>query len=123
MTSRFRGSTVAGAWVARAHCGTGCATAPYEAGLRSRRRPEASGGHEASARRTTTAVLVAPPGRDGVLPHDQRVLAVVGVVAAPDAPRLEAEPLVQRDRGRIRDAHLEGVAAARVVDGQGEQAL
>ena len=54
-------------------------------------------------------------------PHDQRVLAVVGVVAAADALRLEAEPLVQADRADVRDADLEGVAAVGVVLRQVEE--
>ena len=41
-----------------------------------------------------------------VAPHDQRVLAVVGVVAAPDAAALEAEPLVQPDGVEVGHAHL-----------------
>ena len=56
-------------------------------------------------------------------PHDQRVLAVVGVVAAAHAAALEAEALVQVDRARVRDAHLERVAAAAVVLRQLEQRL
>ena len=57
----------------------------------------------------------------GSLPHDQRVLAVVRVVAAPDAASLEAEPLVERDRAVVRDAHLERVAAPAVARGELEQ--
>src|SRR5262249_43984285 len=58
-----------------------------------------------------------------VAPHDERVLAVVCVVAAPDAARLEAELLVEVDRVVVRDAHLEGVAAALVATGLLEEAL
>src|SRR5438105_1334124 len=58
---------------------------------------------------------------DRVLPHDQGVLAVVCVVAAPDPAALEAESLVERDRVRVRDAHLEGVAPPSVVGGQLEE--
>ena len=43
------------------------------------------------------------------------VLAVVGVVAAPDAARAEAERLVELDRAGVRDAHLERVAAPPVA--------
>jgi hypothetical protein len=41
-----------------------------------------------------------------VAPHDQRILAVVGVVAAPDAAALEAEPLVEPDGVVIGHTHL-----------------
>src|SRR5262249_55483720 len=54
-------------------------------------------------------LLVVPVGRAGryrVLPHDQRVLAVVRVVAAPDAARPEPGTLVEPDRVLVRDAHL-----------------
>src|SRR4051812_13363260 len=60
---------------------------------------------------------------DGVLPHDQRVLAVVRVVAAPEAARAEAEALVEGDRLVVRDAHLERVAAAGVVGREVEEPL
>ena len=50
-----------------------------------------------------------------IAPHDQRVLAIVGVVAAADASRFEAELLVELDRALVRDAHLECVAAPLVV--------
>ena len=56
-------------------------------------------------------------------PHDQRVFAVVRVVAPADPARLEAELLVEADRGLVRDAHLERVAAACVARGDLEQAL
>src|SRR5918992_1606346 len=58
---------------------------------------------------------------DGVLPHDEGVFAIVRVVTAPDAARLETEPLVERDRARVRHAHLEGVATPRVARRQLEQ--
>src|SRR5687768_9257972 len=58
---------------------------------------------------------------DRVLPHDQSVLAVVGVVAAPDARRLEAEALVERDGAPVRDAHLERVPAPRIALGEAEE--
>ena len=61
--------------------------------------------------------------RDRVAPHDQRVLAVVRVVAAPDAAGDEAEPLVEPDRALVRDAHLERVAAALVRRGHLEEPL
>ena len=51
------------------------------------------------------------PASGRVSPHDQGVLAVVRVVAAADAARLEAEPLVECDRARVRDAHLQRVPA------------
>src|SRR4029077_11160175 len=60
---------------------------------------------------------------DRVLPHDQGVFAVVGVVAASDAARLEAEPAVQRDGPNVRDPHLEGVTAAASPGGQLEEPL
>src|SRR5438067_1626283 len=60
---------------------------------------------------------------DRVLPHDQRVLTVVGVVAAPDAAGLEAQPLVQGDGTDIRDPHLEGVAASTPAGGYLEEPL
>ena len=47
-----------------------------------------------------------------VAPHDQRVFAVVGVVAAPNAAGDETELLVQRDRVEVRDPDLERVATA-----------
>ncbi len=56
-----------------------------------------------------------------VAPHDQRVFAVVGVVAAPQPACLEAELLVEVDRLLVRDAHLERVAAALVVARQLEE--
>ena len=66
----------------------------------------------------------APPARrDRVLPHDQRVLAVVRVVAAPDPARLEAERSRTAGSRRVRDAHLERVAAVAVAGGQLEQVL
>src|SRR5262249_27770716 len=49
-------------------------------------------------------------GAGRVLPHDQGVLAVVRVVAAPYPGGLKAETLVQPDRSCVRDAHLERVA-------------
>ena len=55
-------------------------------------------------------------------PHDQGVLTVVGVVAAPDAAGLEPELFVELNRVRVRDAHLEGVAAATIVRRDVEQA-
>ena len=51
-----------------------------------------------------------------VAPHDHGVLAVVGVVAAPNAARLEAEQLVQPDRALVRDADLEREARLGLVD-------
>ena len=53
----------------------------------------------------------------------KRVLAVVGVVAAPQAARAEAEPLVEGDRLLVRDAHLERVAAPGVVGREVEEPL
>src|SRR5262245_37434145 len=50
----------------------------------------------------------------GVLPHDQGILAVIGVVAATHSPSFEAKSFVQPDRARVRDADLERVAAATV---------
>ena len=48
-----------------------------------------------------------------VQPHDQRVLAVVLVVAGTDAGGAEAEALVHRDRVAVGDPHLEGDRQAR----------
>src|SRR4051794_25203781 len=59
--------------------------------------------------------------RLGIAPHDERVLAVVGVVAPAHAGGDESERLVQVDRGVVGDAHLERVAALDVVAGQLEQ--
>src|SRR2546423_15718535 len=50
--------------------------------------------------------------RLGVAPHDQSVLPVVRVVAAPLAACFEARLLVELDRDVIRDSHLEHEAAA-----------
>src|SRR4051794_32061436 len=61
--------------------------------------------------------------RLGVAPHDERVLAVVGVVAAADAARAEAHALVEPDRVRVRDAHLERVAAAALARCELEEAV
>ena len=47
----------------------------------------------------------------GALPHDQCIFSVVSVVTASDAARCEAEALVEADRGEVRDAHLQCVAA------------
>src|SRR5689334_22237926 len=58
---------------------------------------------------------------DRVLPHDQRVLAVVRVVAAPHASGAEAEVLVELDRAGVRDADLERVAAPRAAGGDLEE--
>ena len=74
-----------------------------------------------------------------VQPHDQRVLAVVVVVAGTDAGGAEAEAFVHADRAVVGDAHLErerqlaarpprsgrrsscaGDAAAAVVGGDGD---
>ena len=60
---------------------------------------------------------------DRVLPHDQRVLAVVRVVAAPQAARAETEALVEGDRLLVRDPNLERVAAPGVVGREVEQPL
>src|SRR5688572_422864 len=60
---------------------------------------------------------------DRVAPHDQRVLAVVGVVAAPDAARDKAHRLVQLDRTLVGHADLERVAAALVRRGQLEEVV
>src|ERR1041385_1171697 len=73
--------------------------------------------------RKTVFRLVARGARDRLLPHDQRVLAVVGVVAPANAPRLEAEALVEPDRSVVRDPDLQRVAAVGVVGGQLEQPL
>src|SRR5215204_3404610 len=54
-------------------------------------------------------------------PHDERVLPVVGVVAAPQAARLEPEGLVEGNRGGVGDANLERVAAPRVSGRQLEE--
>ena len=59
----------------------------------------------------------------GVTPHDQGVLTIVGVVAAPDPSRLEAELLVQANCVLVRDPHLEGVATALVVACELEETL
>ena len=48
-----------------------------------------------------------PAARRGGPPHHDRVLAVVGVVAAADAGRLEAEPVVELERPVVGAAHLE----------------
>src|SRR5215207_10019965 len=58
-----------------------------------------------------------------VLPHDERVLAVIGVVAATDSPSREAEALVELDRRIVRDSYLERVAAASVAGGELEEPL
>src|SRR5712692_6430663 len=53
-------------------------------------------------------VRAAKSGRvDGVRPHDDRVLAVVGVVALPPADHLEAEGLVHPHRVFVGRAHLQ----------------
>src|SRR5687767_13940295 len=52
---------------------------------------------------------------DGVLPHDESVFPIVRVVTAADAVRLEPEAFVECDRARVRDPHLEGVAAAGIA--------
>src|SRR6185312_10809346 len=67
--------------------------------------------------RALTRVPLADSASSGirVAPHDQGVLAVVGVVPAAEAFLSEAEPLVERDRPRVGDAYLECVAAQRVV--------
>src|SRR4051812_6004415 len=62
-------------------------------------------------------------GRLGIAPHDQRVLAVVGVVAAPHAARLEPGFLVEADRDVVRHADLERVPAAAFAGGCDEQLL
>src|SRR6266540_3549649 len=46
-----------------------------------------------------------------IAPHDQGVFAIVGVIAAADPARAEAETLVQLDRALVRDSHLQRVAA------------
>src|SRR4051794_13435385 len=69
------------------------------------------------------ASKMASPSGLGVLPHDHRVLPVVGVVAAAEALADEAELLVEADRAVVRDADLEGVPAALVVAGELEHAL
>src|SRR4051794_41528677 len=62
-------------------------------------------------------------GRLGIAPHDQRVLAVVGVVAAPHAARLEPGFLVEADRDVVRHADLERVPAPAFAGGCDEQLL
>src|SRR5437870_6332958 len=56
-----------------------------------------------------------------VAPHDQRVLAIVRVIAPTDPAWLEARALVQADCDLVRDAHLERVAAPALPRGQLEQ--
>src|SRR5919109_1947469 len=63
------------------------------------------------------------PARLRVAPHDQRVLTIVRVVAAPDAALREAVALVQLDRALVGHAHLERVAAAGVVGRDLEEPL
>src|SRR5215207_11438300 len=55
-------------------------------------------------------------GVDVVGPHDEGVLAGLGVVALAHACRQEAEALVQRLRPRVAHAHLEGEVAAAPLD-------
>ena len=55
------------------------------------------------------------PCRVGVAPHDHCIFSVVSVVTTSDATRDEAEALVEGDRGEVRDAHLQRVAALGVV--------
>src|SRR5262249_19337324 len=71
-------------------------------------------GRWSTAGGTRTASLAIPTsvGMAAVAPHDERVLTVVGVVAAADAVAFEAQFLVKADRLPVRDAHLERVAAA-----------
>ena len=66
-------------------------------------------------------LAISRSGMACVAPHDQRVFAVVGVVAAPQPAYLEAELLVEVDRIVVRNAHLERVAAALVVARQLEE--
>ena len=70
----------------------------------------------APAGRRARHVLERPPQRRGRAPHDQRVLAVVLVVAPPHAGGAEAEALIQRDRALVGGPHLERELRARVVD-------
>src|SRR5438128_4903025 len=56
-----------------------------------------------------------------VAPHDQRVLAIVRVIAPTDPAWLEARALIQADRDLVRDTHLERVAAPALPRGQLEQ--
>src|ERR687897_1301070 len=55
-------------------------------------------------------------GVDVVGPHDEGVLAGLGVVALAHACRQEAEALIQRLRPRVAHAHLEGEVAAAPLD-------
>ena len=57
-------------------------------------------------------------GRRRLAPHDHGVLAIVRVVPAAETAGLEAEALVEPDRARVRDAHLERVATSRVGRGR-----
>ncbi len=61
--------------------------------------------------------------RTGSFHMIERVFAVVRVVAPADSPGAEAELFVEPDRGLVRDAHLERVAAAGVPGRDLEQAL
>src|SRR6266545_6708017 len=73
---------------------------------------------------TQTAPLAIPTSVGmAVPPHDQRILTVVCVVAAPDAVAFEPELLVEANRLLVRHAHLERVTAAVVVGRQLEQPL
>src|SRR5438105_9665209 len=58
-----------------------------------------------------------------VPPHDQSVLAVVGVIAATHTTRLEPGLLVQLDRDLVRHAHLQRVATAPVAGRPLEEAF
>src|SRR5205814_2689906 len=94
--------------------------APYPASAAAE-RPRSSPWSTTSGVPTASPAIPTSGGMACLPPHDEGVLAVVGVVAAADTAALEAELLVEPDRVHVRDAHLEGVAAAVVVRGQLEE--
>src|SRR5215218_3040421 len=64
-----------------------------------------------SARTRTTARRRLGADRSGLEPHDERVLAVVVVVATAVPRGPEPESLVHRDRGAVGGPHFQRVAA------------
>src|ERR1039458_10461150 len=72
------------------------------------RRPHA---HDVDALEDVDEVALECGRMQRVAPHHDRVLAVVGVVAAPPADRLEAEALVEPDGVPVAHPHLHGYPA------------
>ncbi len=97
--------------MARGHLGHDAAELRVRGGLRgdhvgehARRRPAPP---RRCRRRRSRGRGCAYRSHGSVEPHDQRVLAVVLVVARTHSGRAEAEPLVHRDRRLVGDPHLE----------------